>query len=194
MKNIFVGFMLFAFFAISAQERKIVLGIKAGLNYGDNGSIEITDAARLLGNDRFGYHLGVFIRGQLTDHLYLKPELQYTINNSNYDVDNATIDYTIRKLDLPILLGISVLGPIHLFGGPALQYIVENDLQDVQLKEVKNQFTIGVQFGTGIQLERINIDIRYERGLSKNQAEALNQDIRIDTRPNQLILGIGIDL
>ncbi len=195
MKNIFVCVLLFIVCSAIAQEKKVAFGIKAGLNYGDNGKIEISDASRFLANDRLGYHLGVFLRGQLSDHMYIKPEIQYTINNSNYDIDTQEdLDYHIQKLDLPILLGISVIDPIHIFGGPALQYIVENDLQNVQLENVKNEFTVGLQFGAGIQLERINIDIRYERGLQKNQAESINEEIRVDSRPNQLILGLGIDL
>ncbi|GAA4276364.1 hypothetical protein GCM10022259_10880 [Aquimarina mytili] len=176
-----------------AQENKITFGVKAGLNYGDNGRIEGADLFNISAEDRVGYHLGVFLRGKLADKIYLKPELQYTVNNSTYKLGGVDLDYNIKKLDLPILLGISVLGPIHVFGGPALQYIVENDLEDVRLGDVKNEFTVGVQFGAGIQLERINLDLRYERGLSKNRAES-NEGIRVDSRPNQLILGIAVDL
>ncbi|WP_109300454.1 porin family protein [Aquimarina sp. AU474] len=201
MKNVFVFLMLFTSCAIFAQDKKITFGVKAGLNYGDNGKIEVTDITNAGSNilseradDRVGYHLGVFLRGNLTDNIYIKPELQYTVNNSTYDFAGSSLDYDIQKLDLPILVGISVLGPIHVFGGPALQYIVENDLEDVRLGDVKNEFTVGLQFGAGIQLGKLNADIRYERGLSKNRASSIDQSIRVDTRPNQLILGLALDL
>ncbi|AXT60491.1 PorT family protein [Aquimarina sp. AD10] len=202
MKNVFVLFMLLASCTILGQDKRLAFGVKAGLNYGDNGKIEISDLTGPGNNilseradDRVGYHLGVFLRGKLTDNIYIKPELQYTVNNSTYDdVSGANLDYNIKKLDLPILVGITVLGPIHVFGGPALQYIVENDLEDVRLGDVKNEFTVGLQFGAGIQLGRLNADIRYERGLSKNRAESINEGIRVDSRPNQIILGLALDL
>ncbi|WP_108866914.1 porin family protein [Aquimarina aquimarini] len=193
MKNIFVCFVLFSS-CILAQEKRTTFGVKAGFNYGDNGKIEITDATRTSADDRVGYHLGIFLRGNLTDNIYLKPELQYTVNNSIYYLDGADLDYTIKKLDAPILLGIFILKPIHIFAGPALQYIVENDLEDVRLGNVKNKFTVGLQFGAGLQLGRLNIDVRYERGLNKNKAKSINEDIRVDSRPNQLILGASLDL
>ena len=177
-----------------AQEKPVTFGLKAGLNYGDNGKIEVNDITTIEPNDEIGYHLGVFLKGKLTNNLYIKPELQYTVNNSSYTSDGDDLDYSIKKLDVPILIGTSLLGPIHIFGGPSLQYMIENDLEDVDLGDVMNEFTVGLQFGVGVQLDRINIDIRYERGLTKNQAESISDDIRVDTRPNQLILSLGLEL
>lgn len=205
MKNLLVFVFLVGSCMVSAQEKGITFGVKAGLNYGDNGRIEVSDITGAGGNilrenanDRVGYHFGVFLRGKLTDNLYLKPELQYTQNRSTYDIDSRKLDYDVKKIDLPILLGFKVLGPVHVFGGPALQYIVDNDLEDVRLGDVKNNFTVGLQFGAGIQLGKLNVDLRYERGLSDNQAGAIdtitNTSVRVDSRPNQFIVSLGLDL
>lgn len=206
MKKLFVFLALLGSCLASAQDDKaITFGVKAGLNYGDNGKIEISDIADASGNifrenadDRVGYHFGVFLRGRLGENLYIKPELQYTQNRSSYDVNNRKLDYDIKKLDLPVLLGVKVLGPIHVFGGPAFQYIVDNELEDVRLGDVKNEFTVGLQFGAGIQLGKLNVDIRYERGLNDNQSQAVdnitNTTVRVDSRPNQFIVSLGLDL
>ncbi len=205
MKHVFVFLLLISSCSITAQNKRVTFGVKAGLNYGDNGKIEFTDITNAGENilsenadGRVGYHIGLFLRGKITDNLYIKPELQYTQNNSSYSFDNRKLDYDIKKIDAPILIGVSLLGPLHVFGGPSLQYIVENDLEDVRLGNVKNEFTVGVQFGAGVQLGRLNADIRYELGISDNQAQSIGdntgQTIRVDTRPNQLILSVGIDL
>ncbi|GAA4106752.1 porin family protein [Aquimarina addita] len=205
MKNVLMCLLIAYACTVAAQDNGVNFGVKAGLNYGDNGKIEISDVAdagsNILSenaNDRVGYHLGVFLRGNITNSIYIKPELQYTQNSSSYDIDNTTLSYTIKKLDAPILVGATVIGPLHVFGGPSLQYIVDNDLEDVRLGDVKNEFTVGLQFGVGLQLGRLNADIRYERGLSDNQAQAiddnLGQTVRVDSRPNQLILSVGLDL
>ncbi|GGX10897.1 porin family protein [Aquimarina muelleri] len=194
MKNGFIFFMLLISCTILSQEKKVAFGVKAGLNYGDNGKIEISDITKTSAEDRVGYHLGIFLRGKLTDNIYIKPELQYTVNKSKYTLTKRNLDYSIKKLDLPILAGITILGPIHVFGGPALQYIVKNDLEDVRLSDVKNKFTVGLQFGAGLQFDRFNVDIRYEQGLSKNRAESIDKSIRVDSRPNQVIFSLAIDL
>ncbi|WP_405205779.1 porin family protein [Aquimarina sp. LLG6339-5] len=205
MKNVVVFLILFSSCAIISQEKGINFGVKAGLNYGDNGKIEFSDVTNAGDNllsenadDRVGYHIGVFLRGDITDNFYIKPELQYTQNSSSYSFDNRKLNYNVKKLDLPILAGIYLLGPLHVFGGPSLQYIVDNDLEDVRLSEVKNEFTVGVQFGVGLQIRRLNIDLRYERGITENQAQTIDsntgQTIRVDSRPNQFILSLALDL
>ncbi|RZS93218.1 porin family protein [Aquimarina brevivitae] len=204
-KAIILFFITVSSVTMAQNGSGITFGLKAGLNYGDNGEIEIRDltgaGSNIItedANDRIGYHFGVFLRGDLSDKFYLKPELQYTKNSSSYTVDNRKLGYDIQKLDLPILAGVRVLKVFHVFGGPSLQYMVENDLDDVRLGDVKNEFTIGFQFGTGIQIGPFNADIRYERGFTDNQAQAIDtntgSDVRVDSRPNQFILSIGLDL
>ena len=204
MKNALIFLILFTSFITTAQNKQINFGVKAGLNYGDNGSIEFNDITNTTNNilsenanDRVGYHFGVFLRGNITNNFYLKPELQYTQNNSSYELNGIELDYNLKKLDLPILAGVHILGPLHIFGGPSLQYIVDNDLQDIELSDVKNEFTVGLQFGVGLQISRLNIDLRYERGISENRAQNigdnLGQVIRVDSRPNQFILSAALD-
>jgi len=201
MKNLFVFLMLYTSFITFSQNKRINFGVKAGLNYGDNGKIEFSDITNTGENllhknadDKIGYHFGVYLKGKITNNLYIKPELQYTQNNSSYTVNAKKLKYDIKKIDAPILLGISLLGPLHVFAGPSLQYIVKNKLEDVRLGDVKNEFTVGAQFGAGLQLGRFNIDIRYERGINKNRAQSIDENIKVDSRPNQFIFSAGIDL
>ncbi len=208
MKKTVILLMLLGTTTLFAQSKNINFGVKAGLNYGDNGKIEINDLTNAGENiikedasSRTGYHLGIFVRANLTDNFYIKPELQYTKTKSQYEITNSKADYDISKLDLPILAGVKIIGPLHVFGGPSLQYILDNDLDvdNVSIGDVENDFTVGVQFGAGIQLGRINADVRYERGLSKNQAQTITdnigqeQEIRVDSRANQFILSLALD-
>lgn len=180
-------------------------GVKGGLNYSDNGKIEFTDVTDTGENimeenaDRkTGYHFGVFYRADVGP-VFLRPELVYTKTTSSYKYNNENTDYDVSKLDLPILVGVNVLGPLNLFAGPSLQYILENDLQGISIGEVEKDFTVGAQFGAGIQLGNIGLDVRYERSLTENQAEVLELDNpggarRIDTRPNQFIVSLSLNL
>lgn len=199
-KGIFILLFMITATAATAQSS---FGVKAGLNYGDNGEIEYSDIENA-GEDavegadgKVGYHFGVYYRGDLGG-FYLRPELLYTQTKSSYEYNNQEADYNISKLDLPVLLGLKLLGPVHIFAGPSFQYILENDFDGVSLGDVENEFTIGAQFGAGLQLGRIGLDVRYERGLTENEAEVVELNAsglnRVDSRPSQIIFALSLDL
>lgn len=169
------------------------LGIKGGLNFGANGDASIGENLGNIGSDsKVGFHAGLF--GKLDfGTLYFRPELVYTKLNSEYDYQAGTSKFEMSKLDMPLLVGLNILGPVHIFAGPSLQYILDTDLEDIELEDVKNDFTVGLNIGAGVNLsDQLGVDLRYERGFSDNEAEFA--DIpggRIDTRPSQLVLGLS---
>ncbi|WP_425236517.1 porin family protein [Ulvibacterium sp.] len=171
-------------------------GIKAGLNYNANGDYfeSVGDVAR--DPDRnVGYHIGLFGKLEIS-RLYLRPELVYTRTKSDYDGG----DFNMSKLDVPVLLGAKVIGPLHVFAGPSFQYILNTEFDGIDIDDVENDFTVGVNIGAGVNLGKLGVDVRYERGFSNNEAEFINTNItsvgpsRIDTRPDQLIVSLSLKL
>jgi hypothetical protein len=196
---------VFALIGITAFAQKDSgFGINAGLNYNQNGDLSFKQVQSssedlIAGSDgKVGYHVGFY--GKLDmPKIYIKPELIYTKTKSSYDVGGGTNDYDVSKLDLPVLLGYKIIGPLHIFAGPAFQYTLDNDLEDVELDDVKNDFTIGAHFGVGVNLGNIGLDVRYERGFSENEAEIIGANIadisgRVDSRPSQIIFGLSLKL
>lgn len=169
-------------------------GIKGGLNYGGNGDYfdSVRDAYENP-DKNVGYHFGIY--GKLGDRLYLRPELVYTHIKSGYDGDN----FKMSKLDVPVLIGAKIIGPLHLFAGPAFQYILNTDFEGITIGDVENDFTVGMNIGAGVTLGRLGIDLRYERGFSDNEVSVLSANSiptgdRIDARPDQLILSFSLSL
>lgn len=167
-------------------------GIKAGLNYGANGDyFESAGDAYRNPKSNVGYHVGIF--GKLGDNIYLRPELVYTKTKSDYE--NNSLE--MSKLDLPVLLGVNLIGPLQVFAGPAFQYILDTDYEDITIGDVKNDFTVGLNIGAGVSFGKFGIDLRYERGFSENEVTVIDgvfSGDRIDTRPDQLILSLAIRL
>lgn len=170
-------------------------GIKAGLNYNANGDYfeSISDNAQ--NPDRnIGYHIGVF--GKFGNRLYLRPELIYTATKSSYDSD----DFSMTKIDAPLLIGAKVLGPVSIFAGPSLQYILNTEFDGIDINDIENDFSVGLNFGISLNLKKVGIDLRYERGFSNNEAIFIDNNLgntvvsRIDTRPDQLILSLSVAL
>jgi len=102
----------------------------------------------------------------------------------------------MQKLDAPLLVGIKVLGPVSVFAGPSFQYILDSEFDGITINDVKNDFSVGLNFGIGVNLNKLGIDLRYERGFSDNEATFIgNNGIdtgRLDTRPDQLILSLSL--
>lgn len=168
-------------------------GIKGGLNYNGNGNYIQSISSTVENPDRnIGYHIGLF--GKLGNTLYFRPEIVYTSTKSEYDSGN----FNMKKIDVPLLVGIKVIGPISVFGGPALQYILASDFNGISINNVNNDFSVGLNFGAAINFKKFAIDLRYERGFSENEAQFLNNNnidtSRLDTRPEQLILSLSIAL
>lgn len=203
MKKLFVVTAFFCSLSIAAQTD---FGLKAGLNYGDNGEVEFRDFSSAgedvlyeEGETSIGYHFGVFARSYLTDSFFIRPEVVYTQTKSQYNFNNRETDYFVHKIDIPILFGLDVIGPLQIFGGPSFQYITDTEFGDIRMGTVEDEFTVGVQFGVGVQLKSLGLDVRYERGFTQNEAEVLDLDNtlgaqRIDTRPSQIILSLSLTL
>ncbi|MDY2587118.1 outer membrane beta-barrel protein [Winogradskyella aquimaris] len=185
-----------AIFGLSVNAQKgSSFGFKGGLNYSANGDYFESIGDNAQNPDRnIGYHVGLF--GKIGDQIYFRPELVYTATKSDYNNDG----FNIKKIDAPLLVGLKVLGPVSVFGGPSLQYILDTEFEGINIDSVENEFSVGLNFGIGLNLNKIGIDLRYERGFSNNEATFINNNLgtgiasRIDTRPDQLILSLSIAL
>jgi hypothetical protein len=194
MKKLFFA-TLFLFTAISFAQTDTGFGFKAGLNYNANGDYFESISSTAQNPDRnIGYHFGVFYK--IGNELYLKPELVYTSTKSAYDDD----DFKMQKVDLPVIVGLKILGPVSVFAGPSFQYILDSEFGGISINNIERDFSVGLNFGIALNLKKVGIDLRYERGFSSNEASFISNNLggnavsRLDTRPNQLIVGLSLVL
>lgn len=195
------GFVLLS--SITYAQKDSGFGIKAGLNYNQNG--DLIGSIQSSGEDiledssgKAGFHFGIFTKIDLKA-LYVRPELIYTSTTSSYEISNEGTDYKVSKLDLPVLVGFTVIGPLKLFAGPAFQYTLNNDLDGLTIENLENDFSIGYQAGVGVNLGKLGIDLRYEGAFSENQANFIGNNItdisgRVDSRPSQVIFSLSLKL
>lgn len=192
-KSFFITLILITISSATYAQTASGFGFKGGLNYNANGDYfeSIGDTAE--NPDRnIGFHFGLF--GKIGKELYFKPELVYTSTKSDYNNDS----FKMQKIDAPLLVGVKLLGPISVFGGPSLQYILDSEFDGVSINDIDNDLSVGLNFGIGLNLKKVGIDLRYERGFSDNEALFLSDNgigtSRIDTRPDQLILSLSFIL
>ena len=186
------------------SEAQVQFGIKAGVNYNSDSFSDVSNDVFNGAESRTGYHAGIWLRAKLpVVGLYLRPELVYTELSNNVNYDNNVVqrqtDYSFRKIDVPVLLGKKIFGIGNVFAGPSFQYILSSDFGLNDLTEVStNEFSLGIQMGFGIEFGRLGVDVRWERGLSKNETvfvdNNISSNINFDTRVNQIIFGLAYRL
>lgn len=186
---------LVLFSSVTHSQNGTSFGLKAGLNYGATGDyFESIGASAQNPDANIGYHFGLF--GKFGNAFYIRPELVYTATKSDY----ATGNLAVKKLDVPLLVGIKIIGPLSVFAGPSFQYILDTDFEGLSARDIENDLSMGLNFGIGLNLNKIGIDLRYERGFSSNEASFISNNFgasaasRIDTRPSQLILSLSLAL
>ncbi len=175
-------------------------GVKAGLSYNSNGDLkeftsEVTEVYKDGGKGKSGFNIGFYGKLDLGP-IYIRPEIIYTKTTSEYELNSTIEDYKVSKLDVPVLVGMKLIGPLNVFIGPAFQYYLSNDLKGLKFEDIENDFSVGMNIGASIEFGRIGIDVRYERGLSANEARLSNADntFTLDSRPEQLIFNLSYSL
>ncbi|TRO63882.1 outer membrane beta-barrel protein [Christiangramia sabulilitoris] len=200
-KLLFFGFLILG--AASMQAQKAEFGLKGGLNYGATGDYESAqegaeDFASNFeegGKNKTGFHAGVFAQFEVLG-IFLRPELLYTELNTEY----STFDYKVQKIDAPVLLGLNVLGPLNIKAGPSFQYVLNNEIENspFSIGDVEDEISVGYQLGAGLDLGRLEFDVRYEGAFSENTAFGLNEmaseNFTVDSRPSQWILSLSYSL
>lgn len=191
-KSLFICLLFCSSFAFS----QFKFGAKAGLNYDSFGDLELTElnAENINSDTKTGFHIGVFGHLDLLT-FYLRPELQFSKSDNQFDNNG----FSLQKIEAPVLLGYKLLGPLSVFAGPSFQYILSEKADNINISSVEENFTVGLQLGTRLQLGRFGLGIRFDRGFTENEIQVLgNNDIdvtgNIDTRQKQWIISLSYDL
>ncbi|WP_369048994.1 porin family protein [Tenacibaculum sp. UWU-22] len=179
-------------------------GIKAGINYNSDSFQDVKNDVFSGAKSKTGYHVGVWLRGKLPlIGLYIRPELVYTqlknevVYTPEGESNSSKTTYDFKKIDLPILLGTKIFGIGNIFAGPSFQYILKSDFDFNDLKELNSDgFSLGLQFGAGIEFGKVGLDLRWERALSDTETKFVDNNtqgnVNFDTRVNQIILGLSL--
>ncbi|NNF74615.1 MAG: PorT family protein [Flavobacteriaceae bacterium] len=171
MRRIIVFLILSGLAMNGLMAQDLIFGAKAGVNF-----------ATLTNNDdynqKFGMHFGAVAELELSENLYLQPELLYSAQGYKRDFEGRTLRAKIDYLNLPILFSYEVINDVRLMAGPQFAMNIRSELdgegQEVQNIPVNDLDVSGV-FGMQINVDAsFFIQGRYQLGLSEvllNQEE-----------------------
>lgn len=203
MKKIFSAILLAATITASAQVKFAAKGnllFKIDKPTWEHISNAATTAYGESGRNNVGFNFGLSAKIDLpVTSLFLMPEIYYTTFKSEFDVpgENTTLEIKSNRLDIPVLVGYNVWSDIiGIYAGPVASYDLAKNDQFKNFKEDdKDDFLIGYQFGTQVQLKQIIVTARYEGSFSKDQRDFIdsvtNTTIRYDSRPGLIMFGLG---
>ncbi len=194
------------------------LGVNFGLNDDNFGSIEniktkVDDYSLDLKNST-GFQLGLFTEIDLIT-FYIRPEINLIFSKSKNgtaftNIDDSTsilnesiniAEHTYKSTDIqvPIIFGYKVLGPISLFAGPTFKYNLSNS-SNFDLEEIKDKYNLSILLGTRVKIRSFSVGLRFERGLNNNELLIINangidlDNANIDTTTNKLSLNLSYDI
>ena len=212
--------IFFLFFSITSSSLVAQgnLGVNFGLNDDNFGSIEniktkVDDYDLDLKNST-GFQLGLFTEIDLIT-FYIRPEINLifskskngtaftsVVNNTNIlneSINIAEHSYKSTDIQVPIIFGYKVLGPISLFAGPTFKYNLSNS-SNFDLEEIEDKYNLSLLIGTRVKVRSFSVGLRYERGLNNNELLIINangidiDNANIDTTTNKLSLNISYDI
>lgn len=199
-----IVFVIMVALCSQLSSAQIQFGIKAGVNYNSDSFSNVTNDVFSGAKSKTGYHLGIWTKAKFLG-IYLRPELVYTqlkneVTYNNLPSPQKTTSYTFNKIDVPVLFGKKILGFANVFAGPSFQYILSSNFGLSEITNVKiKDFSMGLQFGAGVDIGRLGVDVRWERSLSGVETSFLdstitNGAVNFDTRVNQIIVGLSYRL
>jgi hypothetical protein len=200
MRNLILAIVLvFSSMSLSAQSFK--WGAKVNVGSPDVSLSDIKEANNHIPdvkNASLNLQLGLFARIQLLG-FYIQPEAMFSNSKSELKFEDVTGEVKINKLDLPVMVGKRFLKIFRVNAGPVFSLKLSQDIKNVKntsdeiIANYKNA-TVGLQYGIGLDISMITIDLRVEKGLQSisDQLKIAGKSFSADQRLDQVMLAVGI--
>ncbi len=159
-------------FISKVNGQELEFGLKAGVNTG-KGSISELNTMSADVKSINSFNGGIYGRLKImVIGLYIQPELIYSSRGGIYDFnDNGKTFQVTNKanyIDVPVLIGMKFVKIFRIYAGPNFQFLINQNMDFPQqyATTIKthdlNKKNIGAQFGVGLDLARVRLDLKYD--------------------------------
>ncbi len=196
MKKISLSLALLfcSFFAFSQVLPSFQLGLKGGMNLS-----KFNTSNTFSSDNQAGYYVGLWARIGAAG-IHLQPELYLSGKNTTLVDEKTGAENKVKftSLDVPVLVGTKIGAAgvgIRLNTGPVVSFVLSDDQSFSQASSsvfngnFKDQ-AFAWQFGAGLDIGKLGVDLRYELGLSKINSAAYTSS----TKLNLFTLGLALKL
>ncbi|MHC2993071.1 hypothetical protein OB13_16355 [Pontibacter sp. HJ8] len=187
-------------FAMStAAQAQITGGIKAGVGSANVAVRDVinnpSDYAKK--ESVTSYHAGAFARISLLG-LFIQPEAVFTQTGGRLEsgpdatLANQVAEIEFNRLDVPVMAGVSIANLVRVQAGPVASMLLSAKQDGENIKSFMEKSDWGYQAGVGIDIQKLSIDLRYER-INKTYENSTDQS-KYDLANQQLLLSLGLKL
>ncbi len=208
MKKLIFYFSVLLLLSSTTTNAQNEFGIKLGVSSYDLPNSEINSSKDLklsLNDASYGLHFGVYGRIGILG-INLQPEILFNSNPYHYKLNDLTNVDSLdnirttkyQNLDIPVLI---MLSPafFKLYAGPVGHYRIKS-ISDFTSKdkviEIFNNLKFGYQFGAGITLNGLTVDVRYEGNFSKTfkTFSIDGHEYQVDDSPSRVNISLWFKL
>ncbi|MES2559387.1 MAG: outer membrane beta-barrel protein [Bacteroidota bacterium] len=198
MKAIAKKYAMIAVFLCGIYALHAQTGVSGGLMGGlTMGAVEIKDLDEAFTNniegDMYGFEAGLYMKFMLSP-LYIKPMALYNFRSGSVEYNDAsnntrTDDISLHKIEVPVLLGLNLVGPLNIEAGPVYNYLLSvTDEYNSQTVDVGRN-GLGYRAGANLELGGLTLGLSYQGAFySSGSSNATFYE------PYKVILGLGIRL
>ncbi|MBL7840044.1 MAG: PorT family protein [Cyclobacteriaceae bacterium] len=177
LASLFLGFLLISATSVAVaqdSDNGLRVGIKGGLNVTNLYVDDVDDE-----NPRYGFHLGVYTQLFQSDVFAIQPEILYSTKGTriedNSDLYDATLDFNLNYIDIPVLAVFKLGDAAEIHVGPYFGYLlnanvdVDGDVDgsdDIDRDNFKS-WDYGISAGVGFNVGPVQLGARYNYGLQK---------------------------
>ncbi|WP_018479590.1 porin family protein [Pontibacter roseus] len=199
MKRFIITIITIFALGTAAQAQFLTGGVKAGVG---SSSVGVRDVANnplqyAKKESVTSFHAGAFARVNILG-LFLQPEAIFTQTGGKLESrPDATIvsqvsEITFNRLDVPVMAGVSIGNLVRIQAGPVASMLLSARQDGQNIKSFLENSNWGYQAGVGLDIQRLSVDLRYER-INNSYDNTANQS-NYDLANEQLLLSLGLKL
>jgi hypothetical protein len=175
---------------------QILPGFSIGPKVGASFSKFTTDKEQIQEEVENSFFFGAFVR--FGEKFYLQPELLVMKREGSLKNDalaNSSGSIKVSSVDIPVLVGFRIVNMkvanVRAMAGPVFSIAVDKTITSenwdnaITTDDIKNS-NVGIQFGAGVDVLFLTLDLRYEIGLSDfSEVESFS------LKNNMFTIGLG---
>lgn len=178
---------------ISATAQAQVLpkfGVKAGLNYATFNNADGTE-------HKAGFLGGVYAKVNIpATPMAIQPEVLYAQYGTNSE--NSDASFSVDYIQIPVLAKFGFGAPAvpvkpEVFFGPYAGFNINSEIEGTNISVNADDYFVGTDFGVvvgaGVQVSKLNFELRYTAGLTN----VLKEQYADDEKNGAFSLNVGIN-
>jgi len=188
---------------------QLSFGIRSGLNVDSKNNITAYIAS--IDNDiniylnRGGTNFGGYLQYDL-NKTFLRVEYNRIRIKNSHDIPYILVrtqevieDYTIRKIEVPLIVGFKASETVNLFAGRKLFRSSKGVFKDIEILEMRNASKNKLLFGLGLAFTHFSITMQFEPAPYETLVPYLDNPIEnktqyIDSEGSFWVLNIAMDI